>query len=124
MAQPVVLVVEDERPIALLLAKLVEGCGAEAVVAHNGGEAVRLMLERRPDLVLLDLIMPIMSGEDVLQDMQDSERLADVPVVIISTKEMMPETLPSHIRYLQKPFVPADVRQLVRELLHLPPPGA
>jgi twitching motility two-component system response regulator PilH len=112
-----VLVVEDERPIANLLARLVEECGAETQIAYNGGEALRRMVERRPDLVLLDLIMPLMSGEEVLETMGDDAQLADVPVIIITTREMMTELPREPVAFLQKPFDPAEVKQLVREVL-------
>jgi CheY-like chemotaxis protein len=115
--RPLVLVVDDERPIAALLARLVEECGAEAQVAHNGGEALRHMVERRPDLVLLDLIMPVMSGEEVLQAMSEDAALADVPVIVITTKEMIEDTRAHPRAFLQKPFTPAEVKQMVREAL-------
>jgi CheY-like chemotaxis protein len=112
-----VLVIEDERPIATLLVRLVEECGAEAEAAHNGGEALRRMKEVCPDLVLLDLIMPVMSGEDVLREMDEDPRLADVPVIIITTKEMMDGLPQRKVTFLQKPFLPAEVKQIVREAL-------
>lgn len=112
-----VLIVEDERPIAALLVRLVEECGAEAVAAHNGVEALRRMREVRPDLVLLDLIMPVMSGEDVLREMDQDPRLADVPVIVITTKEMMEDLPQREVAFLQKPFSPAQVKQIVRETL-------
>ncbi len=123
-APPVVLIVEDERPIATLLAKLVEGCGVETAIAHNGAEALRWMMLRRPDLVLLDLIMPVMSGEDVLGEMRQNPRLADVPVIVITTKDMMPDSPPLDAELLQKPFAPAEVKQRIRAMLKLPPPQA
>jgi CheY-like chemotaxis protein len=119
MDKPVVLVVEDERPIATLLATLVEGCGATAAVARNGADALRWMMQRRPDLVLLDLIMPLMSGEEVLRDMRDDPRLADVPVIVITTREMLPDDLAPGTVVLQKPFAPTEVKRQVRAALGL-----
>ncbi|MBU0607119.1 MAG: response regulator [Armatimonadetes bacterium] len=123
-APAVVLIVEDERPIATLLAKLVEGCGVETAITHNGAEALRWMMLRRPDLVLLDLIMPVMSGEDVLSEMRQDPRLAGVPVIVITTKDMMPDSPPLNADLLQKPFAPAEVKQRIRAMLKLPPPQA
>jgi CheY-like chemotaxis protein len=124
MGRPVVLIAEDERPIATLLAKLVEGCGAETAVARNGGEALRWMRDRRPDLLLLDLIMPVMGGEDVLKEMQEDAGLADVPVIVITTKDMRPDSPHQNLSFLQKPFAPAEVTARVRGVLGLVPPGA
>ena len=116
-AKAMVLVVEDERPIASLLARLVEECGAEVQIAYNGGDALRRMVQQRPDLVLLDLIMPLMSGEEVLQTMHEDAELKDVPVIVISTKEMMDDTAVRPAAFVQKPFEPSEVKRLVRELL-------
>ncbi|MCE5241517.1 response regulator [bacterium] len=123
MAKPVVLIVEDERPIATLLAKLVEGCGADTAVAYNGSEALRWMMDRRPDLVLLDLIMPLVSGEEVLEQMASDPHLATVPVIVITTRDMMPETAHREHLFIQKPFAPAEVRQHVCKALKLTPPA-
>lgn len=119
MSKPTVLVVEDERPIATLLAKIVEECGAVAKIVGNGAEALRWMKHDRPDLVLLDLIMPVMSGEEVLREMDEDARLAEVPVVVVSTKERLAEEPRREVDFLRKPFMPADVKQLVREKLGL-----
>lgn len=114
-----VLVVEDERPIALLLAKLVEQCGLKPHAVHSGDVALRWLQDHRPDLILLDLIMPVMSGEELLEELADDPRLADVPVIIITTRDLHGQPLPAHVRYLRKPFQPNEVRQMVSEVLGL-----
>lgn len=124
MPQPTVLIVEDERPIATLLARLVEECGVQSHASHNGAEALRWMKDHRPGLVLLDLIMPVLSGEDVLREMGEDARLAEVPVVVITTKELMAQMPARDVGFLRKPFAPAEVKQLVREKLGLDCPEA
>jgi len=124
VAKPMVLIAEDERSIATLLAKLVEECGVETAIARNGGDALRWMRDRRPDLLLLDLIMPVMSGEDVLAEMQEDARLVDVPVIVITTKGTLPDSPHPGLVLVPKPFVPAEVRDRVREALGLAAPGA
>lgn len=113
-----VLIAEDDRSIAVLLQRLVEECQVQAEVANNGQEALSRIRSAPPDLLLLDLIMPIMSGEEVLDQLQADEALRQIPVVIISTKAEM-EELPYRYPLLPKPFSPAQVRQTVKQALGL-----
>lgn len=117
MAPPRVLIVEDERPIGILLGHIVERLGVEIELAHNGAEALTAIQARRPDLVLLDLIMPIMSGEELLAALEREGLLPGLPVIVISTREEVQgyEYLP----LLTKPFSAVEVKNLVREKLGL-----
>lgn len=119
MSDKLVLVVEDERAIAYLLAQIVQSLGVEAQVAHNGQDAWEKLKTRPPDLVLLDLIMPIMSGEELLARMELEGLLSRIPVVIISTKENADGFEHLQLPALLKPFEPGQVKQLVREALDL-----
>ena len=77
-----VLIVDDEIPVATLLAEAVENQGHEVTVAHGGAEALALWKRRRPDAVFLDLRMPRMSGLDVLRAIRNAD--TDLEVVIIT----------------------------------------
>lgn len=114
-----VLVVEDERNIATLLAKLVEGCGVEVEVAYDGLAAITSLRRRKPDLMLLDLIMPIMSGEEVLDEVQSDEELRDLPIVLVTTRGTA-QGAAARYQIVQKPFTPAEIRQVVKQALDLP----
>jgi CheY-like chemotaxis protein len=117
MAEELVLVVDDEAPIATLLAYLVRGCGFLAEVAHDGQQALESIRAHRPDLVLLDLLMPIMSGSELLAIMETDPDLRGVPVVVISTSNGAIEGVEREVPRLPKPFEPADVKRLLRETL-------
>lgn len=120
MIQKTVLIVDDERPIVTLLVRLAQGLGARTEVAHNGKDALEKIREHRPDLVLLDLIMPIMSGEEVLAVMETDPQLQDIPVIVISTKAAVGAGVEREVPHLRKPFEPAEVKRLMREQLGLP----
>ena len=120
MTQKTVLIVDDERPIVTLLARLAQGLGARTEVAHNGKEALEKIRVRKPDLVLLDLIMPIMSGEEVLAVMETDPELQDIPVVVISTKAAVGAGVEREVPHLRKPFEPTEVKRLIREHLGMP----
>jgi len=83
-----ILIVDDDPGILELhermLEKLVPRC--QIIKAHNGREALEIMAERRPDLVLLDLVMPILDGFAVLQAMRERELTHDVPVIVLTAQ--------------------------------------
>jgi CheY-like chemotaxis protein len=120
MAQKYVLVVEDERPNARLLTLLLQRCGIRAEIAQNGREALTMMGAQRPDLVLLDMIMPIMRGEDVLATMRADSDLRDIPVVTISTLDEYTVDGSCELPHIRKPFDPAEVQRIVCEVLGQP----
>lgn len=113
-----VLIVEDERNIAALLAKIVESCGVQVDVAHDGLAALTSLRQALPDLLLLDLIMPIMSGEEVLDEVQIDDQLRDLPIILITTRGMA-EGAAAKYQLLQKPFSPAEVRAAIKQALDL-----
>lgn len=117
MTRKTVLVVDDERPILSLLARLVQGVGAKVELAYNGKEALEKMRANKPDLVLLDLIMPVMSGEEVLTVMETDPELQDIPVIVISTKAAVGPGVEREVPLLRKPFEPSEVKRLIRETL-------
>ncbi len=117
MQSAFILIVEDERPIALLLKTLVDKMGHEAVIAADGAAAIVEATKRKPDLILLDLILPIMSGWEFLKAMPGDPNLRDVPVVLVTTVERMDQELQEKYPVVPKPFSPETVRQAVETAL-------
>ena len=115
---PVVLVVDDEPFNLDLIAQELDVLGVETVTAADGREAIEVIGERRCDVMLLDIMMPGMSGYDVLQWLRDDQRLADLPVIVISAVDDM-ESIVRCVEmgaeeYLTKPFDPV----LLKARLH------
>lgn len=81
---PSILVVEDDLSVQQLLAATLQLEGFTVSTASNGAEALVRMRQSRPCLVLLDLMMPVMDGEEFRAEQLEDPRLADVPVVCIS----------------------------------------
>jgi two-component system, OmpR family, response regulator VicR len=79
-----ILLVEDEELIISLLQKKLVKEGYEVTLARNGEEGLKVMPELKPDIVLLDIIMPKKGGFDVLEAMSKDDNLKNIPVVIIS----------------------------------------
>ena len=79
-----ILIIEDEEIMYSLLEKKLKQEGYEVNVAKNGEEGLEKMKTNRPDLVLLDIIMPKKGGFEVMEEMRKEEDLKDLPVVVIS----------------------------------------
>ena len=79
-----VLIVEDSDDNVIFLAQILEDHGYAFRVAKNGKEAMVAMGEKRPDLVLLDVMMPRKSGINVFNDMKKDPNLAEIPIIIIT----------------------------------------
>lgn len=79
-----ILIIEDEEIISTLLQNKLAKEGFNVVVAINGEDGLQQMKAARPDLVLLDIIMPQKDGFQVMEEMHRDEKLAGIPVIIIS----------------------------------------
>jgi two-component system phosphate regulon response regulator PhoB len=81
-----VLLIEDEREITDPLSYSLEREGYETVVAHDGPEGLRKAQTLLPDLVILDLMLPGLSGEEICRQLRAGERTRDIPIIILSAK--------------------------------------
>lgn len=79
-----ILIIEDEKIMIDLLQKKLTQEGYEVSVAKDGDEGVRAMKEKKPDLILLDIIMPKMGGFEVMEEMDKDKELKKIPVIVIS----------------------------------------
>jgi CheY-like chemotaxis protein len=79
-----ILLIEDEELIIKLLSKKLDAAGYDVALAMNGQEGIEKMRQNIPDLVLLDIVMPRMGGFEVMAEMKKDEKLAKIPVIIIS----------------------------------------
>ena len=116
-----IVIVEDEPIAADLFEEMLRVDRYEVIKTHNGGGALSVIQTERPDAVLLDIMMPDISGIDVLRFMRREPGLEHIPVVIVSAK-----ALPSDIRtgmeagataYLTKPVGLDELRQTVQDVL-------
>ena len=92
-----VLVVDDDRGFVQLVHRMLEGSGEYHVRhAYDGERGLAAMVEQRPDVVLLDLMMPQMDGFELLQAMRGQPALADVPVILLTASSFAEDTLRRH----------------------------
>jgi len=117
-----VLVVDDDAEARTMLAKILNEERAEVVLATGGDEAMSLIAQAPPDLVLLDLMMPGMSGFEMVARLRAQPAGASIPVMIVSAKELTAEdvlTLNGHVqRFVAKGSIePEGLTNAVRQLL-------
>ena len=115
-----VLVVDDIEGIRRLIRGALAGLVGTVHEAGNGGEALRLVRDHRPDLVFLDLALPDMTGVEILRALQADPDTATIPVVIVTalgTSDMARQARDSGATALiEKPFRPAQLRSLVSDI--------
>lgn len=79
-----ILIIEDEETLLSVLSKKLEKEGFQVVKAKNGEEGLSVFVKEQPDLILLDIIMPVMDGMEMLKRLRETEKGKDVPVVILT----------------------------------------
>lgn len=128
-----VLTVDDEAHAREFVSRVLEENGYTPVVATNGEEAMKMVRERKPDLVILDILMPKQSGIRMYRELKRSESLSDIPVIICSgvprrtllrAQEALTETsgegVPDPDAYLEKPVSAERLAATVKKLLGQP----
>lgn len=116
-----ILIAEDEPDIRELVAFTLRFAGYEVVAANNGEEAVQTASRELPDLILMDVRMPRMTGYDACRVMKGNPDLVDIPVVFLSAKGQEAEIQTGldvgAEEYLLKPFAPDQLTERVRAIL-------
>ncbi len=113
-----ILICEDDDNLRLLMRVMI-GAGYTMLEAGDGDEALALAAEHRPDLILLDLMMPRMSGLDVLRRLRSDVSVDGTHIIVMSA---WPDSREASLeagadRYLQKPFEPDELTKIVESLL-------
>lgn len=116
-----ILIAEDERDIRDLIAFTLRFAGHEVVQAANGEEAYHLALQEKPQLVLMDVRMPKMTGYEACKAMKANDEIKHIPVVFLSAKGQEAEVQTGlevgASDYILKPFAPDQLSKRVEEIL-------
>lgn len=116
-----ILVVDDEFGIAEVLDALLVDAGHQVVRAANGRQGLERLRERAPDLILLDVMMPVLDGPGMLQQMRAIPAYARIPVIMMSS---LPETAiqlgAAYQGFLHKPFRAFQIFDLAARLIPAP----
>lgn len=119
--KPLILIVEDEAALQKLLAYNLEAAGFEVAQAFDGEEALTLLAERTPDLIILDWMIPQLSGLELLRRIRRRPEHAHIPVVMLTARTEEPDRLRGlelgADDYVTKPFSPAELIARIRAVL-------
>ena len=117
-----VVCIEDEHEMIDLVRLILGRKGFEVIGADGGVEGLETVRREKPDLVLLDLMMPDMDGWEVYQQIKADEELRNIPVVVVTAKaQSIDKVLGLHIAkvddYITKPFGPQELLESVEKIL-------
>ena len=118
---PTVLVVDDEKDLRDLIVLNLEREGLECLESADGLEAIEMVLRHRPDLILLDLMLPHKDGISVFRDLREDSRTSAIPIMILTARGKLEERIAGleigADDYVVKPFSPKELMLRVRNLL-------
>jgi CheY-like chemotaxis protein len=115
-----ILVVDDEKDVVELVKFLLMKEGHSVLEAYDGNEGLALAKAERPELIVLDIMMPDMDGFTMNSRLLEDNRTKDIPVVVLTAKGQMRETfeLAANVHfYIEKPFEPKDLIKSIQDLL-------
>jgi CheY-like chemotaxis protein len=109
-----ILLVDDESNMRFVLRIILESGGYEVVAAQHGAAALEALRRSGADLVLTDLMMPVMSGRELVERLRADQETADIPIVVVTaTHELV---LPNADAVIAKPFDDEELLAVVRSL--------
>jgi CheY-like chemotaxis protein len=113
-----ILVVDDERTIVETIVELLTWDGHSVIAASNGVRALEVIEQKRPDLVLLDFMMPLKDGVETLKSIRGKDDLASLPVIFMTAAPMsIPTDAPRYDLLLVKPFSVEVLREAIQTVL-------
>ncbi len=116
-----ILVVDDDQDIRELISFTLRHNGFDVIVCGNGADAVKLAEEEQPNLVILDVRLPIMNGYEACRQITKGEKTKHIPVVFLSAKGQLDEVRTGleagAVEYYLKPFTPQELVEKVNQNL-------
>jgi twitching motility two-component system response regulator PilH len=117
-----ILVVDDSPTEIHVFKKILEKQGYKIIVAKDGQEGVDIAKQTRPDIILMDVVMPVLNGFQATRQLKNSEETADIPVIMVTTKDQKTDInwgmRQGANEYLVKPVAPAELLHKIRTLLN------
>ena len=122
MAEKKVLVVDDEIHIVHVVAIKLRNNGFEVISAENGAEAFELACEEKPDIIVTDFQMPVMTGLELVQKLRQCEQTKDIPVIMLTARGFAIEDGQKEklqiSEFLSKPFSPKELLRSIEDVLY------
>jgi DNA-binding response OmpR family regulator len=116
-----VLIIDDEAPIRLLCRVNLEAEGMEVLEAADGSSGIEIAERERPDVILLDVMMPRLDGWEVAEALLDDKRTGEIPIVFLTARAELRDRARGlelgGVEYVTKPFNPLELAPLIESLL-------
>ena len=117
----VILAADDDDDILELVCLTLEPVGHRMIRASDGAEAIELAMQHRPDVCVLDVVMPERTGLEVMEALRDSQETAGIPVLLLTAtvneRDLPPGLDKGDEGYMRKPFSPRELQDRVASLL-------
>jgi DNA-binding response OmpR family regulator len=119
--QPLILIADDDPDILALVSFRLERTGYEVVQARNGEEAVQVALARRPDLAVIDVMMPRIDGYEATRQLRQHEETSRMPIILLTARVQEEDIARGFDAgaddYVKKPFSPQELSSRVQAVL-------
>jgi DNA-binding response OmpR family regulator len=119
--QPLILIADDDPDILALVSFRLERAGYEIVQARNGEEAVQVALARRPDLAVIDVMMPRIDGYEATRQLRQHEETSRMPIILLTARVQEEDIARGFDAgaddYVKKPFSPQELGSRVHAVL-------
>ncbi len=119
--QPLILIADDDPDILALVAFRLERAGYEVVQARNGEEAIQVALARRPDLAVIDVMMPRVDGYEATRQLRQHEETSRMPIILLTARVQEEDIARGFDAgaddYVKKPFSPQELGSRVQAVL-------
>jgi len=121
-----ILVVDDSAVMRAMIIRILRLTGlslGEVYEAPNGREGLKVLDEKWVDLALVDINMPVMNGEEMIDSVRNSQTTADLPIIVVSTEsnvERVESIRRKNVEFVHKPFTPEVLRKTVLQLTGVP----
>ncbi len=121
-AKGTILVVDDSPTEIHIFKKILEKQGYNIIVAKDGQEGIDMAVQMHPDLILMDVVMPVLNGFQATRQIKNNDKTADIPVIMVTTKDQQTDInwgmRQGANEYLVKPVAPAELLGKIRTLLN------
>ena len=121
MSKRKILIIEDDRDIVEMLEYNLQEEGYETISALNGEKGIALAGKEQPDLIILDIMLPVMDGFEVCRNLKNDEKVAHIPIIILSAKSQETDKVVGlelgADDYVTKPFSPRELIARTRAIL-------
>jgi DNA-binding response OmpR family regulator len=119
--QPLILIADDDPDILALVSFRLERAGYEVVQARNGEEAIQVALARRPDLAVIDVMMPRIDGYEATRQLRQQEETSRMPIILLTARVQEEDIARGFDAgaddYVRKPFSPQELGSRVQAAL-------